>query len=82
MLAILEKARPFWNSSKYFALYRHESEDGVGFMRRNFPVAVSYYHQSNQRLYNDAIASEIVSLAIVLGVLGMAAMFYLIWPSV
>jgi hypothetical protein len=51
-------------------------------MRRNLPVAVNYYHQSNQRLYNNKIVSEIVSLAIVLGVLGMAAMLYLIWPSV
>jgi hypothetical protein len=51
-------------------------------MRRNLPVVVDYYHQSNRRLHDDAITSGIVGLAIVLGVLGMAAMFYLIWPSV
>jgi hypothetical protein len=49
-------------------------------MRRNLPVTVDYYHQSSR--HNHSIASEIVGLAIVLGVLGIAAMCYLIWPSV
>jgi hypothetical protein len=51
-------------------------------MRRNLPVVADYYHQDNRRLHDHAITSEIVGLAIVLGVLGIAAMCYLIWPSV
>jgi hypothetical protein len=51
-------------------------------MRKNLPVAVEYYHHGNRRLHDHAIISEIVGLAILLGVLGMAAICYLIWPSV
>jgi hypothetical protein len=51
-------------------------------MPRNLPVVVNYDHGSNRRLHDDPITSEIVGVAIVLGVLGMAAIFYLIWPSV
>jgi hypothetical protein len=45
-------------------------------------MTVDYYHLSNQRLHDRTIRSEIVALAIVLSMLGMAAMCYLIWPSV
>jgi hypothetical protein len=51
-------------------------------MRRNLPVAVDYYHDSNRRLHDHTITSEIVAVAIGLAMLGMAAMCYLIWPTV
>jgi hypothetical protein len=49
-------------------------------MRRNLPVAAYYYHQSNRRLNDHTIRSEIVGLAIVLATVATAAMCYLIWP--
>jgi hypothetical protein len=57
-------------------------KDGAAFMRRNLLVTVNYYRQSNRRLHDYTIRSEIVALAIGLALLGMAAMYYLISPPV